>query len=112
MNVIAIASAAAIEPMRMSRFFTWLISWASTPRISSGSRTCMQALGDAHHGVARVATRRERVGLRRRRQVDARHRLAGALGEVAHDRVQLRRVAARSTGFAPAEATASLSLNQ
>ena len=41
MNVIAIASAAAIEPMRMSRFFTWLISCASTPWISSGSRTCI-----------------------------------------------------------------------
>ena len=38
MNVIAIARAAAIEPMRMSRFFTWLISCASTPRISSVSR--------------------------------------------------------------------------
>ena len=38
-NVMPIASAAATEPMRMSRFFTWLSSWASTPRISSRSRT-------------------------------------------------------------------------
>ncbi len=34
-KVMAMASAAATEPMRMSRLPTWLISWASTPRSSS-----------------------------------------------------------------------------
>ena len=39
MNVMPMAIAAATEPMRMSRFFTWLISWASTPFSSSHVRT-------------------------------------------------------------------------
>ena len=37
-NVIPMATAAATDPMRMSRLPTWLISWASTPRSSSQSR--------------------------------------------------------------------------
>ena len=34
-NVIAMAIAAATDPMRMSRLRMWASSWASTPRISS-----------------------------------------------------------------------------
>ena len=40
-NVIPMATAAATELVRMSRFRTWEISWASTPRISSQVRYCM-----------------------------------------------------------------------
>ncbi len=36
-NVMPSATAAATEPMRMSRFFTCDSSWASTPRSSSSS---------------------------------------------------------------------------
>ena len=46
------------------------------------------------------------------REVDRRHRLARPLGEVADDGVELRGVRVSLTGFARAEATASLSLNQ
>ena len=38
-NVMPMATAAATEPMRMSRLPMWLISWASTPRSSSQSQT-------------------------------------------------------------------------
>ena len=39
-NVMPMATAAATDPMRMSRLRTWESSWASTPRISSQSRIC------------------------------------------------------------------------
>ena len=38
MAVMPMATAAATDPMRMSRLPTWLISWASTPRSSFQSR--------------------------------------------------------------------------
>ena len=70
MNVIAIATAAATDPMRMSRCFTCAISWASTPLSSSGGSTSTDALGDAHDRVVRVAAGGEGVGLLLGRHVD------------------------------------------
>ena len=37
-TITAPAKVAATEPMRMSRCWTWLSSWASTPRSSRGVR--------------------------------------------------------------------------
>ena len=37
-KVMARATAAATDPIRMSRLPTWLISWARTPRSSSQER--------------------------------------------------------------------------
>ena len=88
--MIAIAKAAATEPMRMSRCFTCDISCASTPLSSSGGSVSQDALGHADHGMAGVATGGERVGLLLGRDVDAGHRDLGPLGEVADDRVQER----------------------
>ena len=48
------------------------------------------ALGDADRGVLRVAAGGERVGLRGRAHVEARHGLPGLLGEAADDRVEAR----------------------
>ena len=50
-----------------------------------------QALGHRDRGVVGVAAGRERVGLLRGADVDLGHRHVGALGEIAHDAVQLRR---------------------
>ena len=40
-KVMAMAMAAATEPMRMSRLPTWDSSWASTPLSSSSLSICM-----------------------------------------------------------------------
>ena len=75
-KVMPMATAAATEPMRMSRLPTWLSSWASTPRSSSQSRTLRMPLRDCHRGVLGVAAGGEGVGLEVGRHVERRHRHA------------------------------------
>ena len=87
-----VAIAAATEPMRMSRWRTCIISWASTPSISVARQRLPQALGDAHHSVVRVAPGCECVGLGTRRDRHGWHRQVGALGEPSDHLVQLRRL--------------------
>ena len=76
MKVMPMATAAATEPMRMSRLPTWLISWARTPRSSSQSRICEDAPGHGHGRVLGVAAGGEGVGLQVGRDVELRHRHA------------------------------------
>ena len=79
------ATAAATDPIRMSRCFTCISSWASTPsHLVAGQRLASMPWVHAHHGVVGVAAGGEGVGLLGRADGDAWHRQVGALGQAAH----------------------------
>ena len=87
MNVIALATAAATEAVRMSRLYTCMSSWPSTPRSSRSSSSCRMpsvAQTAALRGLRPVA---KALGAAVGRDVQPRHGLAGGRGELAHDAV-------------------------
>ena len=99
-NVMPIATAAATEPMRMSRLLTWPARGRARPGARPRRGPARIPCGDRDHGVLRVAAGGERVGLRRGRDVELRHRHVRPLGEVLDDGVELRRLLS-VTGLAP-----------
>ena len=72
--MIAAASVAATELMRMSRCFTCASSCAMTPSSSVSDEHLQNAFGGGHRGVLGIAAGRERVGRRIRDDVHLRHR--------------------------------------
>ena len=82
---------AATVMVSVSWFLTCASSCAITPATSSGVSVCEQPGRSAHRGVRRVAAGGEGIGLRVVHDVDARHRQPGALRQLAHDAVVLRR---------------------
>ena len=93
-NVIASATAAATDPMRMSRFFTCESSWARTPRSSSRSRTWRMprvTTTAAWFGLRPVA---KALGCASVGHVDLGHRHARLARELLDDRVDLGKLLA------------------
>ncbi len=86
--MIAAASVAATELIRMSRFFTCASSCAITPVELVVVEQLQDALGRRHRRVLRVPAGRERIRRRLRDDVDLRHRQPAALGQVGDDVVQ------------------------
>ena len=109
--MIANATAAATEPMRMSRLLhvRELVGEHAAELVAV--EHLEDARGDRDRGVIRAAPGGEGVGLRSRRHVDRGHRHARLAGELLDDGVDLGRLL-RVTGLARAALIASLSLNQ
>ena len=84
---------AAMVPMSMSRLVTWLISWARTPRSWRSSMIPRMPVVTATAAWLGLRPGRERVGLGTVDDVQGRHRDAGAPGQVAHDALDLGRLA-------------------
>ena len=76
--MIAAASVAATELIRMSRCLTCASSCAMHAFELLVAQDLQDAFGRGHRGVLRIAAGRERVRRRLRNDVDARHRQAGA----------------------------------
>ena len=84
-KVMAAASVAATELIRISRCSTCPSSCATTPSISLSFISCRMPAGERHRSVLRVAAGGEGVGRRFGDEVQLRHRQVHALSQALHD---------------------------